>query len=91
MGVESEPERCALDGGVQRVMANREDERRQDAGTEITRHLIEAIEQVRLDMAKVELWAYAVSGFSRSIPAYDPREMTVWLPSEQGKKLGNKE
>ena len=67
-------------------MANREDEMRQD-GAEITRHLIEAIEQVRLDMAKVELWAYAVSGFSRSVPAYDPREMTVWLPSEQGKKL----
>ena len=67
-------------------MANREDEMRQD-GAEITRHLIEAIEQVRLDMAKVELWASAVSGFSRSVPAYDPREMTVWLPSEQGKKL----
>ena len=71
---------------MRQVMANREDEMRQD-GAEITRHLIEAIEQVRLDMAKVELWAYAVSGFSRSVPAYDPREMTVWLPSEQGKKL----
>ena len=68
-------------------MANREDEKRQDAGAEITRHLIEAIEQVRLDMAKVELWAYAVSGFSRSVPAYDPRDMTVWLPSERSKKL----
>jgi len=75
------------DGGVQQVMANREDEKRQDADAEITRHLIEAIEQVRLDMAKVELWAYAVSGFSRSVPAYDPREMIVWLPSEQGKRL----
>ena len=71
------------------VMANREDEKRQDASAEITRHLIDAIEQVRLDMAKVELWAYAVSGFSRSVPAYDPREMTVWLPSEQSKKLGD--
>jgi hypothetical protein len=70
---------------VEQVMANRENEERQDA--QITRHLIEAIEQVRLDMAKVELWAYAVSGFSRSVPAYDPGEMTVWLPSEQGKKL----
>ena len=68
-------------------MANREDDERQEADTEITRHLIEAIEQVRLDMAKVELWAYAVSGFSRSVPAYDPREMNVWLPPEQGKKL----
>jgi hypothetical protein len=87
MGVEANRKDAARDGGVQRVMANREDEERQDAGAEITRHLIDAIEQVRLDMAKVELWAYAVSGFSRSVPAYDPREMTIWLPSEQSKKL----
>jgi len=70
-------------------MENHEDGKRRDATTERASHLIEAIEQVRLDMAKVELWAYAVSGFARSVPAYDPRELNVWLPSEQGKKLDN--
>jgi hypothetical protein len=68
-------------------MEHRADEQRPDAGAEMMRHLIEAIEQVRLDMAKVELWAYAVSGFSRPVPRYDPARTTVWLPTEQAKKL----
>ena len=91
MGVEANRKDAAVAAARSKVMADREDERRQDAGAEVTRHLIDAIEQVRLDMAKVELWAYAVSGFSRSVPAYDPREMTVWLPSEQSKKLGDRD
>jgi hypothetical protein len=56
----------------------------------MTNHLIEAIEQVRLDMAKVELWAYAVSGFSQPVPAYEPGA-TMWVPPEQAKKLGDKQ
>ena len=72
---------------MQQVMENREDEQRPDARAEMRRHLIEAIEQVRLDMAKVELWAYAVSGFARPVPRYDPTKIDVWLPSEQAKKL----
>ena len=51
------------------------------------RHLIEAIERVREDIAKVELWAYAVTGFARPVPDYEPGEMTVWLPCEQGSVL----
>jgi hypothetical protein len=69
-------------------MENRQDVKPQDAQAELTRHLIEAIEQVRLDMAKVELWAYAVSGFSRPVPGYEAGKMSVWLPREQATKLG---
>jgi hypothetical protein len=72
---------------VQQVMENRRNEKRPDARDAMTSHLIEAIEQVRLDMAKVELWAYAVSGFSRPVPAYEPGS-TMWVPPEQAKKLG---
>jgi len=69
-------------------MEDHRNEKRADAREALTRHLIEAIEQVRLDMAKVELWAYAVSGFSRPVPAYEPGR-TMWVPPEQAKKLGD--
>jgi hypothetical protein len=69
-------------------MEDRRNEKRPDAREAMTRHLIEAIEQVRVDMAKVELWAYAVSGFSRPVPAYEPGR-TMWVPPEQAKKLGD--
>ncbi len=68
-------------------MENRQNEKQPEARDAITRHLIEAIEQVRLDMARVELWAYAVSGFSRPVPGYESGKMTVWLPHEQAKTL----
>ena len=69
-------------------MENRRNEKRQDARDAMTRHLIEAIEQVRLDMAKVELWAYAVSGFSRPVPAYEPRRARCGFRPSRRKKLG---
>ena len=49
----------------------------------LARHLHEAIERVREDVAKVEFWADAVSGFSEPVPDYQPEDVTVWLPSEQ--------
>jgi len=54
---------------------------------ELTRHLLEAIEQVRSDVAKVEMWASALDGFSRPVPEYDLGEGRVWLPPEQGDDL----
>jgi hypothetical protein len=68
-------------------MENRRNEKRPDSRDAMTDNLIEAIEQVRLDMAKVELWAYAVSGFARPVPAYE-LGTTMWLPPEQAKRLG---
>ena len=59
-------------------------ETREDPKLMLARHLIEAIERVREDIAKVELWAYAVTGFTRPVPDYGPGEVTVWLPREQG-------
>ena len=62
---------------------------REEPREAMTRRLIEAIEQVRLDMARVELWADAVSGFSRPVPGYDPKKSTIWLPQDQAKELGD--
>jgi hypothetical protein len=53
----------------------------------IARDLIEAIQQVREDMAKVELWACALTGCARPVPDYEPGEMAVWLPREQASVL----
>jgi hypothetical protein len=58
-----------------------------DAKEAIARHLFEAIEQVRQDVAKVEFWADAVSGFSRPVPDYNPGQVNVWLPPEQASSL----
>jgi hypothetical protein len=61
-----------------------------DGREEMIRHLLDAIEQVRRDMAKVELWADALNGFSRPVPGYDLDKGTVWLPREQGDTLKRK-
>ena len=53
----------------------------------IARHLLDAIEQVREDVARVEFWATAMSGFAEPIPDYDPRETNVWIPFEQASRL----
>jgi hypothetical protein len=56
----------------------------------VTRHLLEAIERVRDDVAKVEFWAGAVAGFARPVPAYEPDGASVWLPTEQASALRSK-
>ena len=60
---------------------------REDAKKAIARHLSDAIERVRQDVAKVEFWADAVSGFSQPIPDYNPGQVNVWLPPEQASSL----
>jgi hypothetical protein len=60
---------------------------RHDVRDEMMRHLLDAIEQVRRDMAKVELWASALNGFSHPIPDYDPGEARIWTPREQADRL----
>lgn len=53
----------------------------------VKRHLFDAIEQVRVDVEKVEFWASAVAGFGLPVPDYNPAEMRVWLPHEQATRL----
>ncbi len=59
----------------------------EDGREETIRHLLEAIEQVRRDMTKVELWASALNGFSRPVPDYELGNSTVWMPREQANNL----
>ncbi len=53
------------------------------ANDALARHLHAAIERVRVDMKKIEVWADAVGGFSEPVPDYDSTDAKVWLPSEQ--------
>jgi len=61
--------------------ANRADLRKTKAG------LLQAIDQVSQDVAKVELWATALDGCARPVPDYDLGRMAVWLPGEQARGL----
>ena len=43
-----------------------------ETNEQVVRHLFEAIDRVREDVAKVEFWASAVTGFAQPVPAYEP-------------------
>ena len=58
-----------------------------DAAKAVSRHLHDAIERVREDVAKVEFWADAVAGFTQPVPDYSSGDVTVWLPSEQASAI----
>ena len=60
------------------------------AARAVARHLHEAIDRVREDMAKVEFWADAVTGFSAPVPDYDTKDAKVWLPPEQATTISAK-
>jgi len=38
----------------------------------VARQLMEAVERLQYDIARVELWASALGGFSQPVPEYDP-------------------
>jgi len=58
-----------------------------DAANAVTRNLHAAIERVREDVAKVEFWADAVTGFTEPVPDYSTDDARMWLPNEQAKTL----
>ena len=55
----------------------------------MARHLRTAIDQVRADVAKVEFWADAMTGFSEPVPDYESKDMKVWLPPEQATRISS--
>ena len=59
------------------------------AAEALARHLHDALEQVREDMAKVEFWAEAMTSFSEPVPDYGEDDVKVWLPSEQAKTISS--
>ena len=52
-------------------------------------HLRAAIDWVREDVAKVEFWADAVTGFSAPVPNYGADDVKVWLPPEQATRIAS--
>jgi hypothetical protein len=59
----------------------------EDVKDQLTSRLLEAIDQVRQDVARVELWAGALTGFSSPVPDYDFRRRSGWVPREQASIL----
>ena len=57
-----------------RETGDEKDPDRGDAEGRIEEQLHEAIDTLRADIARVELWAYALLGFSRPVPGYDADE-----------------
>ncbi len=55
----------------------------------LARHLRAAIDRVREDVAKVEFWADAMTGFSEPVPDYESHDMKVWLPPEQATRISS--
>ena len=55
----------------------------------LARHLHAAIDRVREDVAKVEFWADAMTGFSEPVPDYESNDMKVWLPPEQATRISS--
>ena len=55
----------------------------------LARHLHAAIERVREDVAKVEFWADAMTGFSEPVPDYGADDVKVWLPPEQATRIAS--
>ena len=66
-----------------------------EANEKIERQLQEAIDHLRADLVRVEIWASALTGFSRPIPDYQPADdMTRHLlPSrcDEGKSAARRE
>jgi hypothetical protein len=56
---------------------------REPAATEINRRLREALDRLEKDIASVEVWAGALSGFNQPIPDYEPSNDNL-LPSWVG-------
>ena len=54
---------------------------------DVARHLHDAIDRLRRDIAEVEFWADVVAGFAEPVPQYDPGQVSVWLPREQAVAL----
>ena len=59
------------------------------ASDALARHLHAAIDRVREDVAKVEFWADAMTGFSEPVPDYESKDMKVWLPPEQATRISS--
>jgi hypothetical protein len=57
------------------------------AGGVMARHLHDAIDRVREDVAKVEFWADAMTGFAEPVPDYETKDAKVWVPPEQATRI----
>src|SRR5262245_27899134 len=56
------------------------------AANAVARHLHDAIERVREDMAKGEFWADAVSGFAEQVTDSEPKGVNCEAPPERARR-----
>jgi hypothetical protein len=63
-----------------------------EAREKIERQLQEAIDRLRADLVRVEIWASALNGFARPIPEYQPVDDVTrhLLPRGSGERNSGK-
>jgi hypothetical protein len=61
------------------------------AGEKIVRNLQQAVERLQDDLARVELWAGALGGFTKPIPEYGHGQTRFDLPQRSGAKSNSAE
>lgn len=53
----------------------------------IVRNLIEALEQLRLDLDRMEVWAAALGSFQHPVPEYRPGDHHLLKPQRHATQL----
>ena len=61
------------------------------AGEKIVRNLRQAVDRLHEDLARVELWAGALNGFTKPIPDYGHGQTHFDLPRIRGSKSASAE
>jgi hypothetical protein len=56
------------------------------AADAIVRNLIEALERLRTDLDRIELWAAALDRFQHPVPGYDPGEQHLLDPQPKRRR-----
>ncbi len=56
------------------------------AADAIVRNLIEALERLRNDLDRMELWAAALDRFQHPIPGYEPRDQHALNPESKARR-----
>ena len=58
------------------------------AADAIVRNLIEALERLRNDLDRMELWAAALDRFQHPVPGYDPGDQHLLDPDLKARRRG---
>ena len=72
--------------GSQRRVQNRDVAMPEPAADAIVRNLIEALERLRNDLDRMELWAAALDRFQDPVPDYEPGDQHLLDPESKARR-----